>query len=318
MSAMVETKNLAKSFGSIKAVDDLSFTVNKGEVLGFLGPNGAGKSTTMKIITCFLTPDGGTATVCGCDILSNSMEVRANIGYLPETAPAYADMTVLGFLKYVARIRNLGGANMKSALDRVIDKCHLEGVLHQTFETLSKGYKRRTCLAQALLHDPPVLIMDEPTDGLDPNQKQEVRNLIAEMAREKCIILSTHILEEVEAVCTRAIIIDEGKLVADYTPRQMRELDERHGAVTLSLNNIKAEEAQGALKSVPFVSRVEVGTSVDGVPQLVAIPDKGAQIAVPVAELVRDKQWSVEEFHVERGQLDAVFRKLTQKGGQGR
>jgi len=216
-------KQLRRTFGPIVAVDDISFDVEKGTVLGFLGPNGAGKSTAMKMLACFLTPDSGTATVCGHDILTDAIAVRRSIGYLAENAPAYGEMTVGGFLSFVCDARQIKGHARRKALDRVVPRCSIESVYHQTIDTLSKGYRRRVGLAQALIHDPAVLILDEPTDGLDPNQKHEVRLLINEMAKEKCIIISTHILEEVELVCNRAIVIASGKILVDSTPQQLKQ-----------------------------------------------------------------------------------------------
>ncbi|MBL0926239.1 MAG: ABC transporter ATP-binding protein [Phycisphaerales bacterium] len=219
---MIEITSLVKHFGPILAVDGVSFSVARGEVLGFLGPNGAGKSTTMKMVTGFLVPTSGTATVAGHDVTREPLAVKARIGYLPEGAPAYPDMTPEGFLNFVARVRGLSGSRRRARIDEVVSRVNLQGVMRQPIDTLSKGFKRRVGLAQAILHDPEVLIMDEPTDGLDPNQKHEVRNLINQMASTKAIILSTHILEEVEAVCTRAIIINRGKVVADGTPAQLK------------------------------------------------------------------------------------------------
>jgi len=219
---MISVTNLTRTFGPVIAVDDISFEVHKGDVLGFLGPNGAGKSTAMKMLACFLPPDRGTATICGHDILAEPSAVRRNIGYLAENAPAYGEMTVAGFLNFIADARQVRGPERKKALDRVVKLCHIESVYHQTIETLSKGYRRRVCLASALIHDPPVLILDEPTDGLDPNQKHEVRQLIKQMAQDKCIIISTHILEEVEMVCNRCIIIARGKILVDSTPDELK------------------------------------------------------------------------------------------------
>ncbi len=221
MGAMIEIRGLAKHFGPLKAVDGVSFDVAQGEVLGFLGPNGAGKSTTMKMITGFLNPSAGSVRVCGHDVSTSPVAAKRMIGYLPEGAPAYPDMTPSAFLRFIAEIRRLSGAEARARIDEVVRRVHLEGVLNQPIETLSKGYKRRVGLAQAILHDPAVLIMDEPTDGLDPNQKHEVRALIREMARSKAIVLSTHILEEVEAVCTRAIIINRGRIVFDGEPAEL-------------------------------------------------------------------------------------------------
>jgi ABC-2 type transport system ATP-binding protein len=220
---MIEVKELRRSFGPIVAVDGVSFNVEKGDVLGFLGPNGAGKTTVMRILACFLTPDSGTATVCGYDILRSPVQVRRSLGYLAENAPAYNEMTVGAFLNFVCDARQITGSKRKQTLDRIVPMCAIESVYHQTIETLSKGYVRRIGLAQALIHDPDVLILDEPTDGLDPNQKHQVRKLINKMASDKSIIVSTHILEEVEAVCSRTIIISNGRILVDSTPEKLKE-----------------------------------------------------------------------------------------------
>jgi len=220
---MIEVKGLVKTYGSKRAVDGVSFTVNRGDILGFLGPNGAGKSTTMKMITGFLRPDAGTAHVDGVDVIADPVAVKRKLGYLPESAPAYPEMTVEEFLGFIAEVRGFRAADTRRAqVDRAIALTHLDGVRRQSIETLSKGFKQRVGFAQALLHDPPALVLDEPTDGLDPNQKNEVRALIKRMAAEKAVILSTHILEEVEAICTRVIIISRGKVVADETPKQLQ------------------------------------------------------------------------------------------------
>jgi len=218
---MIEVENLTKQFGSKTAVDHLSFAVKPGEVLGFLGPNGAGKSTTMRMVTGFLPPTHGEARICGISVVSHPAAAKKKIGYLPESAPLYNDMTVIGFLGFCADIRGLAGKAKTEAIDRAIDTCFLGSVARQGIDTLSKGYRHRTCLAQALLHDPEVLILDEPTDGLDPNQKHEVRQLIKRLGETKAILFSTHILEEVEAACTRAVIVDRGRIVIDGTPAEL-------------------------------------------------------------------------------------------------
>jgi len=220
---MIKVDHLSKRFGSIVAVDDISFELGRGEVLGFLGPNGAGKSTTMKMLTCFLRPDGGTAVLDGCDILQDPVGVRRRVGYVPENAPLYDEMTAGGFLEFVCEVRGMRGAPAKAAIERVVELCNIGSVFHQVIETLSKGFKRRLGLAQAFLHDPDILILDEPTDGLDPNQKHDVRELIRTMSKDKCIVISTHILEEVEAVCTRAMIIARGKVLADGKPDELKK-----------------------------------------------------------------------------------------------
>lgn len=243
MSEAIKVKSLRKSFGPIHAVQGVSFDVNHGEVLGFLGPNGAGKSTTMKMITGFLEPTSGTVEVNGHDVLENPLAVKKSIGYLPEGAPAYGEMTVIGFLNFIADIRQLTGANRQKRIDEVIDIINIKTVADQSIETLSKGYKRRVGLAQAILHDPKILILDEPTDGLDPNQKHEVRNLIKEMAQDKAIIISTHILEEVDAVCTRAIIIATGNLLFDGTPKELISKSDR-GDIDHAFRMVTTEESK--------------------------------------------------------------------------
>src|SRR5438477_3180942 len=257
---MIKIERLAKAFGPRRAVDDISFTVERGEVLGFLGPNGAGKSTTMRMITGFMPPSAGKVTVGGYDVAESPLEAKRLIGYLPENAAAYPDMTVRGFLNFAAELRGLRGDARKKALGRVVELCFLQSVLHQSIDTLSKGYRHRTCLAQALIHDPQVLIMDEPTDGLDPNQKHEVRNLIKELGANKAIVFSTHILEEVDAACTRAIIIDRGRIVANGTPGELHAMSDLAGAVTLqargaSLEKLSAlgrvEQVNGAFRIYP-------------------------------------------------------------------
>ena len=230
---MIRIENLTKTFGLKKAVDDLSFSVERGEVLGFLGPNGAGKSTTMRMITGFLPPTAGRISIGGHDVAEDGLAAKRLIGYLPENAASYPDMSVEGFLGFAAELRGLAGGAKKKAVGRVVDLCFLSSVLHQQIDTLSKGYRHRTCLAQALIHDPEVLVLDEPTDGLDPNQKHEVRNLIRELGKTKAVVFSTHILEEVDAACTRAIIIDRGRIVAQGTPDELgRPLDEVFRRIT--------------------------------------------------------------------------------------
>jgi ABC-2 type transport system ATP-binding protein len=231
---MIKIENLVKTFGAKRAVDGISFTVERGEVLGFLGPNGAGKSTTMRMVTGFMPPSSGKVSIGGHDVVDSPLEAKRLIGYLPENAAAYPEMTVHGFLNFIAELRGLQGEARKKAVHHVVELCFLESVLNQSIDTLSKGYRHRTCLAQALIHDPEVLIMDEPTDGLDPNQKHEVRNLIRELGKTKAIVFSTHILEEVDAACTRAIIIDRGRIVASGTPDELgRPLDEVFRRLTL-------------------------------------------------------------------------------------
>ena len=299
---MIKIENLVKSFGPKRAVDDISFTVERGEVLGFLGPNGAGKSTTMRMITGFMPPSAGTVTVGGYEVTESPIEAKRLIGYLPENAASYPDMTVEGFLKFAAELRGLAGQARKKAVQRVIDLCFLDSVLHQSIDTLSKGYKHRTCLAQALIHDPQVLIMDEPTDGLDPNQKHEVRNLIRELGANKAIVFSTHILEEVDAACTRAIIIDRGRIVANGTPEELRSMSALAGAVTLQARGATAER-------LSTLGRVE---EVNGAFRIYPRDKSQAgQLAQEVVDLVNVHGWKVEGMYSERGELDEVFRRIT-------
>ncbi len=308
---MIKVQNLAKSFGAKHAVDGISFGVERGEVLGFLGPNGAGKSTTMRMITGFIPPSAGTVTVGGFDIVEHPIPARRLIGYLPENAPAYTDMTVLGFLNFAAEIRGLRGAAKTKAVERVVEMCFLDAVLHQSVETLSKGYRHRTCFAQSIIHDPDVLVLDEPTDGLDPNQKHEVRQLIRRMGEKKAIIFSTHILEEVDAVCSRAIIIDRGKIVANGTPQQLRQKSEWAGAVTLRVTGINGAALTQKLGQLSAVKRTAIlKEEASGVTARVfARPEVNGSLASGIADAAQG--WRIEELHTEEGRLDEVFRSIT-------
>jgi len=311
MGVLIESSGLHKSFGPIVAVDGISLSVRKGEVLGFLGPNGAGKSTTMKMITGFLEPDRGSSAICGLDIQECPKAAKSKLGYLPEGAPLYAEMTARSFLFFIADIRGIDRKERNAKVAAAVEKTRLETVLDQRIETLSKGYKRRVGLAQAILHDPPVLIMDEPTDGLDPNQKHHVRELIKEMAAEKAIIVSTHILEEVEAVCTRAIVINKGRIVADGTAEDLMRRAPNHGAVAI---RVSEECVKGVIKGLSGhakVARVETIEKANGHVALRAVPANGAAIATDVATLLREMSVPVDEMFVERGKLDDVFREIT-------
>jgi ABC-2 type transport system ATP-binding protein len=311
MSELISIRNLSKNFGPIRAVDDVSFSVARGEVLGFLGPNGAGKSTTMKMITGFLTPTRGSAVVCGHDVLEEPVAVKRHIGYLPEGAPAYPDMTPSAFLDFIARIRGLRGVEKAQRIELAVERVQLKGVLHQPIDTLSKGFKRRVGLAQAMLHDPDVLILDEPTDGLDPNQKHEVRTLIQSMASEKAIIISTHILEEVDAVCTRAVVIARGKVVADCTPAELEARSRWHNAVSIVLDMRKVAAARTLIRALPGVAAIEPLPGPDDRTGLVAFPKNGASIIAEISAAVRGTDLGVAEIRVERGRLDEVFRTIT-------
>ncbi|HUQ74748.1 MAG TPA: ATP-binding cassette domain-containing protein [Burkholderiales bacterium] len=299
---MIQIDNLVKAFGQKRAVDGISFTVERGEVLGFLGPNGAGKSTTMRMITGFMPPTAGKIKVGTYDVLESPIEAKRLIGYLPENAASYPDMTVKSFLEFIAELRGLDGSARKKAVNHVVELCFLESVLHQSIDTLSKGYKHRTCLAQALIHDPQVLIMDEPTDGLDPNQKHEVRNLIKELGANKAIIFSTHILEEVDAACTRAIIIDRGRIVANGTPAELRGMSDRAGAVVLQAQGANAEKlsALGRVEQINGAFRIYP-----------ADKTKTGELAQAVIDLVSRERWKVEGMYNEAGELDEVFRRIT-------
>ena len=304
---MIKINSLTKRFGEHVAVDNLSFEVRPGEVLGFLGPNGAGKSTTMKMLTGFLAPDGGSASICGFDIRTQTLQAQRQMGYLPEGAPCYGDMRVKGFLEFIAQVRGLSGADRRRQVDRAVEQLQLQGVLHQTIDTLSKGFKRRVGLAQAILHDPQVLILDEPTDGLDPNQKHQVRGLIQQLASDsnKIVVISTHILEEVSAVCTRAVVIARGRLLADGTPDELEARSRYHQAVTLLLQQ---PVDTAALLALPGVSGVEVAREGH---EVTVLAEPGAVIFPAVGEHARQQQWQVKELSVERGRLDEVFRSLT-------
>jgi ABC-2 type transport system ATP-binding protein len=317
MTVLIEAVGLQKRFGDIKAVDGISLKVTKGEVLGFLGPNGAGKSTTMKIITGFLEPDAGKASICGVDVFGAPKKAKAMFGYVPEGAPSYGEMTPRSFLSFVAEIRGYRGVEIAARVAGAVERAGVETVIDQVIDTLSKGYKRRVGLAQAILHDPPVLIMDEPTDGLDPNQKHHVRQLITDMAADKAIIISTHILEEVEAVCSRAIIINKGVIVADGTADDLMQRMHYHGAVSLKVAADRADAAIRVLSSASNVARVETIGKPNGQLQIRAIPHQKTMAAAEVAALLRSQNIPVDELYVERGRLDDVFRQITMPGNGG-
>jgi ABC-2 type transport system ATP-binding protein len=308
---LLDVRKLSRHFGPITAVDDVSFAVDRGGVLGFLGPNGAGKTTTMRMIAGFLAPSAGTAVVCGSDVGQDPVAVKRHLGYLPEGAPLYIDMTPAGFLDFVASVRRLHGAHRRQRIAEVVERMQLGGVWRQRIETLSKGYRRRVALAQAILHDPDVLILDEPTDGLDPNQKHEVRELIHAMAATKAIVISTHILEEVEALCNRAIIIARGRIVADGTPDELRARSDRHNAVTLRLAADLAQRATDVLRPLPDVAGVEMLAQSNGAVDLLVRPANGRSITAEVGAALRTSHIDVDELHTERGRLDDVFRGIT-------
>lgn len=309
---MIEIENLTKIYGHRAVVDDLSFRCRPGEVLGFLGPNGAGKSTTMKMITGFVTPSGGRIRVCGHDVEGEALAAREKLGYLPEGAPSYPEMTPGTFLEFVADVRGLAGEERRRRLDHVIGQLHLEPVLRQSIDTLSKGFKRRVGLAQAILHDPEVLILDEPTDGLDPNQKHEVRELIRSMAEDKLIVISTHILEEVEAVCSRAMIIAEGRILADDTPAALASRSRYHNAVRVALkDDADLGDVASRLAALDTVAGTE---TLDDERTVVALAKGGADSTAAlrsVSDLAGREAWPVTSLQLEAGRLDEVFRQIT-------
>ena len=307
---MIKVENLTKIFGAKRAVDGVSFTVERGEVLGFLGPNGAGKSTTMRMLTGFLPPTSGTVTVGGYDMSEQHIAAKKLLGYLPESAPAYTDMTVHGFLNFAAEIRGLRGEARKAAVRRVVDLCFLESVLHQNVDTLSKGYRHRTCFAQSIIHDPDILVLDEPTDGLDPNQKHEIRQLIRKMGEKKAIIFSTHILEEVDAACTRAIIIDRGVIVANGTPEVLRRKSEWAGAVTLRILGQDAGAVRDKLSQLRGAKKVSVAAAANGVTATV-FPRTAGDGDLTREVIAITNGWQISELRTEEGRLDEVFYNIT-------
>ncbi len=311
---MIKVENLEKHFGTKRAVAGVTFSVERGEILGFRGPNGAGKSTAMRMITGFSPPTAGRVSVGGFDITENPIPAKKLIGYLPENAPSYADMTVYGFLAFCGELRGLRGDGLKKAVHRAIEMCFLEPVMHQSVDTLSKGYRHRTCLAQSILHDPQVLILDEPTDGLDPNQKHEARQLIRRMGEKKAIIFSTHILEEVEAVCTRAIIIDRGRIVANGTPQELKQRSDMAGAVSLRVIGVAGDTVKSRLASVSGASKATIVREEGGSVWARAYPAEGSvngTLARGIADVCVKEGWKFEELHTEEGRLDEVFRDIT-------
>ncbi|MBH97637.1 MAG: ABC transporter ATP-binding protein [Rhodospirillaceae bacterium] len=311
---MINCKALTKKYGNFVAVNELTFQVQAGEVLGFLGPNGAGKTTTMRILAGFLSPTAGKASVCGFDVETQSTEAKRKIGYLPEGAPSYPEMTSRSFLEFIADSRKISISNRQRRLEEVHELLQLGTVLDQKIDTLSKGFRRRVGLAQAILHDPEVLILDEPTDGLDPNQKHEVRRLINRMSERKIIIISTHLLEEVDAVCNRAIIISDGKILADDSPKNLESKSKFHNAVSVKLlNSMNLNIVDSAINSLPEVASTRIDENNNS---LIAFPTKGKTPLEAITKLGAAEGWDFSELHVESGRLDEVFRSIT--GGTAR
>ena len=300
---LVRVENLAKHYGPIRAVDGISFEVRRGDVLGFLGPNGAGKTTAMRLITGFLEPDAGRVEVAGHDLATESLQARQKIGYLPENAPAYGEMTVTGFLDFIAEARAI--EDRQGAIDRVVKMTGLAKVQHQTIDTLSKGFKRRVGLAQALIHDPEVLILDEPTDGLDPNQKALVQQLLANISAEKCIIISTHILDEVERICNRAMIISQGKILVDSTPQELLAQAPNHNVIRLTLHEEDPTLA-ARIEAEPWCARVEAysASTID------VYPEGGENHLMKLLDLVKDLP--IQDVRLQEGRLEDLFRNVTE------
>ncbi len=308
---MIETENLGKRYGALDAVAGLDLRVTPGQVLALLGPNGAGKTTTMRMIAGYLRPDSGLARVCGHDVVREPLRARRALGYLPEGAPAYDELTVSEFLRFAARVRGLDGVSGARRVDRVVERLQLEAVLAQGIETLSKGFRRRVCLAQALLHDPPVLMLDEPTDGLDPNQQRQVHALIRSIARERAIVVSTHALDEVRAICNRVVILAHGRLRAQGTPAELERRSRYHRAV--SFRAPASALACELIGRLPEVESVEVD-SVDG--RVTVFPRDGQPVFGPVTKLLEAQRVRIEELQLERGRLEDVFRRVTAADGE--
>ncbi len=308
---LVEVDGLAKNFGPVQAVSNVSFRVERGEILGLMGPNGAGKSTTMRMITGFIEPSDGVARVNGYDVWSRPVAAKSAIGYLPEGTPLYGDMTVEGFLRFIARARRLPRRQREQRIREAMARTSLRRVLHRPINTLSKGFKRRVGLAQAIIHDPPVLVLDEPTDGLDPNQKHDVRALLERMASDKAIIVSTHLLEEVEAICTRTVIIARGRTIADATPETLRRQSMFHNAVRLTVAREEAEALSERLRSIKGVGGVDwIGETEREIVLRVISADRRSMVA-PVRRAVQETKTKVSEIMVESGRLEDLFRQLT-------
>ena len=308
---MITLENVTRKFGSFTAVENLSMTVSKGEVLGFLGPNGAGKTTTMRMISGFLMPSDGKITVCGCDVTENPVEVKRHIGYMPEVASSYNDMTVLSFLSFIAQARGLSGSAKEKALARVIDNISLNNVLYQPIETLSKGYKRRVGLAQALVHNPDVLILDEPTEGLDPNQKKDIRTLIRTLREDKAIIISTHVLEEVEAMCSRAVIIDKGKIVLDDTPRALLSLSETHQTLFVLIPQYQQERAKVLFNEMQQVTLAEAKPESEEAVMFTLLSREPQSVTADVVEALHRQDIKILDMFIEKGRLEEVFYAFT-------
>ena len=308
---MITLENVTRKFGSFTAVDNLSMTISKGEVLGFLGPNGAGKTTTMRMISGFLLPSSGKITVCGYDVTENPVEVKRHIGYMPEVASSYNDMTVLSFLNFIAQARGLSGSAREKAVARVVDSISLNNVLYQPIETLSKGYKRRVGLAQALVHNPDILILDEPTEGLDPNQKRDIRSLIRVLREDKAIIISTHVLEEAEAMCSRAVIIDKGRIVLDDTPRALLSLSDTHQTLFILLPHYQKERAKVLFETMPQVELTDIKQESEEAFLFTLKAKESQSVTADVVEALHRQDIKILDMFIEKGRLEEVFYAFT-------
>jgi len=314
---MIKVENITKRFGSLTAVDNISFEVKRGEILGFLGPNGAGKSTTMRMITGFFPPSEGKITVSEYDVQNEPQKIKSLIGYLPECSPVYKDMTPYSFLKFVATARDITQRKaLKLALEKTIELCGLDNVLFQPIVTLSKGYLQRVCLAQAIIHDPPILILDEPTDGLDPNQKHQTRELIKEMGINKTIIISTHILEEIDACCTRTMIISKGKIVADNSPTELMARSDTANTLLVEILKFESENVvKECLKTLPHLSRTSILAESKHKIKFRLYPDDTSNITLLTAKttkLIKKNNWKINDIRIDKGNLGDVFRKITE------
>ncbi len=313
---MIEVRHLSKHFGATVAVNDVSFDVARGEILGFLGPNGAGKSTTMRVLTGYLPPTAGSARVAGIDIREDSLAVRRQIGYLPESAPIYGDMEVVAFLRFIGEIRGIPRSSIGASIDRMIGRCGLEKVVGRSIHHLSKGYRQRVGIAQAMIHDPDILVLDEPTSGLDPNQIIEIRELIKELGSEKTVILSTHILPEVEATCDRVLIMNDGEIVASGTPAELGEGDGKE-IVHASIKAESREAVEAALQEAAFVDEVIwEGTAPDGNQKVTVSGKSGAGLSEMIYHLAVEKGWALSELRADKVNLEDVFRQLTRGDGE--
>ncbi|NQV19606.1 MAG: ATP-binding cassette domain-containing protein [Armatimonadetes bacterium] len=310
---MIQLKNLVKDYGTLRAVDHIDFEINEGEILGFLGPNGAGKTTTLKVITCFLSPTEGNIFVEDKNVLEDSREIRKIIGYLPENNPLYSEMTVFDYLKFIAEIREI--TNFKSRLREVIEKCGLHGVVEKPINTLSKGYKQRVGIAQAIIHDPKILILDEPTSGLDPNQIAEIRELIIELGKEKTLIISSHILQEVQAVCDRIVIIHKGKIVADGSTEELKSNFQNKTKLVLELI-AKEEEIHSLKENIEDISLLSITPKENEIQQVAIEYDSEKDKRIEIYNYIKSKDWVLLEMHREHISLEAVFRNLTIEEGE--